>query len=542
MQLYIHVPFCRQKCHYCGFYSIPMGDHISASPVQAGKIADYHKINLFSAQDVARKRNDDAINLFSVLSKNANKKSHKVHSLADVLRNPPPSSQKQSFTSTPNGPSLADAFLSTNEANRLRTQMGHAPLINTMQTSHVTSMNPSLTAYLQCSLPLKKNYQDTDPFKNFAPYAVWKQHLYTELILLAKHYGHIPVTSIFFGGGTPSLIPIKDMEVIFNTILKKFSVLRNAEITLEANPESMTKDKAKAYIQIGFNRVSLGVQSLQNENLMLLGRAHTAQNVMHAFNALREAHCNNISLDFIWGLPRQKINTWQQDIKEAIELEPEHLSCYGLTIEEGSPFAVMQEEGFITLPDDKQQSTMYKECVLRLESAGYMQYEISNFARISYQCQHNCGYWEGKDFLGIGPSASGTIGAYRRTHATSIDKWAEDIASGAVEADILHENRPNAHFQSEHLTLREQIRELIMLRLRMIKGLPFSAYYDLCQRSFLDDHKALIHLLQKHHLLRIKDKRIYFTPNGMLVSNSIIERFFQRQDEIFAHTAIAPTP
>lgn len=536
MQLYIHVPFCRQKCHYCGFYSIPMGERFKDPPARGLEIADYSKINLFSAHAGARKKNTNAINLFSApvkleqLLSNSTQTST-VRSLADILNDGQIPSQNF-IPSATTGPSLADAFLSVDEANALRQQMGHSPLVDIEQPAIITSMNPSLTAYLQPSLPLTKNYHDTEPFNKFSPYELWKKHVHAEITLLAKYYDDMPITSIFFGGGTPSLIPIKDMESIFNAILKNFSVLRTAEITLEANPESVTREKAKAYMQMGFNRVSLGVQSLQNENLLLMGRVHTAQNTMHAFNALREAHCNNINLDFIWGLPNQKIRSWLQDIREAIELDPEHLSCYGLSIEKNSPFDVMQQEGFLNLPDDKLQANMYKECVVRLESAGYMQYEISNFAQIGYQCQHNCGYWENKDFLGIGPAASGTFENYRRTHSPNVEEWAQDVANGALEADLRHDTCKNAHFQSEHLSMQEQICELIMLRLRTVTGLPLTAYYELCNRSFLDDHHALLQLLQKHQLLRIKNQHVYLTPNGMLVSTSILERFFQCQKEL----------
>lgn len=356
-----------------------------------------------------------------------------------------------------------------------------------------------------------------------------------EFSILAEYYKNKPITSIFFGGGTPSYIPIKDMEDILFFIIGHFSVLEDCEISLEANPDSMTNIKAVAYKKMGFNRISLGVQSLNDKYLKILGRPHSSKDAQYAYHALRSAGFANISLDFIWAIPEQRLRTWVEDLKEAIKLSPEHISAYGLSIEEGSYFDLLNRDGKLKLAGEQEQAQMYKTACATLEEAGYMQYEISNYAKMGYQCQHNLGYWLGSDYLGAGPSAASTVNHIRRTHSASLEEWAVDISTefaNDIEAQVQNkEYKGTSNYTTEYLSNTEQICELVMLRLRTAKGLNVAEYNELSKSNFLREHSRLLHLLDKNNLMRIKNGYVYFTRNGMLVSNSILEHFFRNIKE-----------
>ena len=185
---------------------------------------------------------------------------------------------------------------------------------------------------------------------------------------------------------------------------------------------------------------------------------------------------------------------------------------------------------------------MYKTASSMLEESGYMQYEISNYAKIGYQCRHNLGYWLGNDYLGAGPSAASTVGCIRRTHSASLEDWAVDISTGFandIKAQVHDEKYTGAHnYTTEYLSKTEQICELVMLRLRTAKGLSVAEYEELSQKNFLREHKNLLHLLDKNNLMRIKNGYVCFTRNGMLVSNSILEHFFRNIKENQAKTAL----
>ena len=289
---------------------------------------------------------------------------------------------------------------------------------------------------------------------------------------------------------------------------------------MEANPESISRATAGQYLREGVNRVSLGAQSLDDTELAMLGRGHCAADVTRAVYALRDAHFHNIGLDLIWGLPGQTSRRWKKQLKEVARLRPEHLSCYGLTLEEGTPMRELCESGaLLPLPDEREAARMYVQGAELLEELGYLQYEISNFARMGYLCRHNMGYWEGEDYLGLGPSATSTIGGRRWTNPANIGRWARQVKRHATGAD------------AEKLDLTDRVLELIMLRLRTARGLRVKAYRELTGRDFLRDHKPLVHALHRHGLVRIKDGYLRLTRNGMLVSNSILERFFDASRE-----------
>ena len=345
--------------------------------------------------------------------------------------------------------------------------------------------------------------------------------LLQELRLWGERLGKAPVETIFFGGGTPSLLPGKAIAGLLEQIRQTFVVSPTAEITAEANPDSALEDgwlfEAR---RAGINRLSLGVQSLEDADLAALGRLHSARAATAAFETARSAGFSNISLDFMWGLPGagtppQSQVQWLRQLKQITILQPEHVSAYGLSIEPDTDLEKACSRGDMVLPSEKEQASMYLAGSDYLEAQGYMQYEISNYARMGFECRHNLGYWEGAQYLGLGPAATSTIGNRRWTNPENLRAWQDEVKNRTIAATV------------ETLDSRTQAQELLMLRLRMTKGLPLKEWHALTGRSFLKDYSALVTLLQQNGLASTRTGYFRLTKSGMLVSNTIISHFFE---------------
>ncbi len=349
----------------------------------------------------------------------------------------------------------------------------------------------------------------------------WKIRSYVDTLFLEiAKWGDIlgkkEIDTVFFGGGTPSLLPPKTINQILHKVKTSFKLSPTAEISLEANPESLnSRHIVREYLSAGINRISIGVQSLDDDILELLGRAHRAKEAVHSFVSAREAGCSNINLDLMWAMPGQSVREWLKQLDEIIKLKPDHLSCYGLTIEDGSPISSDLEAGIIKLPTEREQAGMFTQGAETLQEAGLMHYEISNFARIGFQCRHNLGYWEGQDYLGLGPSAASTLGNKRYTNSSSHKLWEKSVKSIKIPEPI------------EEIDSVTRVLELIMLRLRTSRGLRVKAYRELTGRDFFKDNQKLIHALHQNRLIRITHGYLRLTTNGMLVSNSILEALFE---------------
>lgn len=348
---------------------------------------------------------------------------------------------------------------------------------------------------------------------------------YTDALLLEialwgdRLGGETAIESVFFGGGTPSLLPVKTVAAVMDRLRKAFRIAPGAEISFEANPDSVLAiGYAHEIAATGVNRLSLGVQSMDDATLAALGRPHTAREAAMAVEVARSADFASISLDLIWGLPGQRRKDWMRELAAACRLQPDHLSCYGLTLEEGTPLARAHADGLITLPPEKDQAAMYMDGTEYLENQGYLQYEISNFARMGFQCRHNLGYWEGKDYIGLGPAAVSTLNSVRWTNPCDIAEWRTMVKTGAP--------CPGA----EQLTPKIRLLETVMLRLRTARGLRLRAYRDMTGRDFMKDNRKLVNMLHRQGLIRIRDGYLRLTRNGMLVSNAILEYVFDAMD------------
>lgn len=317
------------------------------------------------------------------------------------------------------------------------------------------------------------------------------------------------VDSVYLGGGTPSYLGEKRLRRILKTVKKHYHLSRDAEITLEANPDSAGDWRAlRSLRRAGMNRLSLGVQSADDGLLRTLGRPHTFAQAEEAAAAARRARIRNLSLDLIYGLPGQDLAGWKDTLERAAALEPEHLSCYGLKVEEGTPLWDMQEK--MDLPDDDAQADMYLWTVERLGALGYEQYEISNFARPGRASRHNMKYWTLCEYAGFGPGAHSDLGDVRYAYLRSLDTYCAGVEAGVSVLE-----------SSEHIPSRERDIEYVMLGLRLSQGisrqefenryrLPFAPIQSVLERFRATGHAALA------------GGRWRLTPEGFLVSNQII--------------------
>lgn len=347
-----------------------------------------------------------------------------------------------------------------------------------------------------------------------------------ELAQWGDRLGKQKVETVFFGGGTPSLLPPKTIGALLDRVRRCFDLSSKAEVTLEANPESLnTRTLTREYLQVGINRISLGFQSLDDGMLSMLGRLHRASDAVTAYYAVRSAYAPNVNIDLMWGLPGQRPRQWRALLREIVNLRPEHISSYGLTLESNTPLAEACHRGELVLPSEKDQATMYVEGAELLEEAGLMQYEVSNFARMGYQCRHNLGYWEGEEYLGIGPSATSTVSGRRWTNPSDLTEWGRQITAKRVSEDL------------ETLDTTSRVLELMMLRLRTVRGMRLKAYRQLTGRDFMKDHERIIHALHRNKLIRIRNGYLSLTRNGMLVSNSILGNLFET-----AHALLDSSP
>ncbi len=327
--------------------------------------------------------------------------------------------------------------------------------------------------------------------------------------------GRPETATVYFGGGTPSLMGLADLESILRTVRDHFAVSPEAECSLEANPDSCCAD---GYLEqlpgLGINRLSLGLQSLDDADLAFLGRRHTAEQGQEACRLARKAGFDNLSVDILWALPGQDEAKWTAELRALKGLGVRHVSAYALSIESGTELEKLDESGRINWPGEDEQARMYLQCLECLQAMGLAQYEISNFAGPGYACAHNIGYWQGRDYLGVGPSAVSCIGSRRWKNPSDVLAY---CASPVQEAGF---------FQCAGLSLREQANELIMLGLRMVQGVSLDAYAGLSGEDLLAEHEDLIAGLEARNLIAVDQERLRLTPQGMLVSDSLIPCFF----------------
>lgn len=320
--------------------------------------------------------------------------------------------------------------------------------------------------------------------------------------------GHT-VDTVYFGGGTPSYLGEKRLLKLLKSIYKKYHVAKDAEITLEANPDSAgDQNFLRALRKAGVNRLSLGMQSACDMELAEIGRIHTMDQVRTAVDAARKAKIDNLSLDLIYGLPHQTMERWRKNLAAAVDLAPEHLSCYGLKVEEGTPLYARRETA--GLPGDEEQADMYLYTVDYLARHGYKQYEISNFARTGRESRHNLKYWLLEEYAGFGPGAHSDFGDVRYAYEKDLERYIQGVKN---HAPMLSE--------SERIPPLERDTEWIMLGLRTVLGLDPREFESRFRRRFSCFLPFLDQCRQAGYAV-LEDGRWHLTPRGFLVSNQII--------------------
>ncbi len=338
------------------------------------------------------------------------------------------------------------------------------------------------------------------------------------------------VDSVFIGGGTPSLMTPAQAARVMETIRSCIPVLPDAEISMEVNPGTVSPEKLRGFKAAGIGRLSIGVQSFDDSELRLLGRIHTSAEARETFLAAREAGFANINLDLMSALPGQNIETWSHTLEEAVSLGPEHISAYSLIIEDGTPLASLLDAGKLPdLPSEEEDRRMYHFTKQFLASKGYRRYEISNYAKKGYECRHNCGYWTGHEYLGLGLGASSCLGDERFRNPDKMDEYRT-----AVMSMNDHNSAETMRRERQRLTQKDRMEEFMFLGLRMTEGVSESEFERRFGVSPEDVFGSVIHRhLDQKVISRIpvnvtgssddgSDFRISLTEYGLDVANYVM--------------------
>ena len=348
---------------------------------------------------------------------------------------------------------------------------------------------------------------------------LYVEALLAEIAFWKERLEEPKIDSLYFGGGTPSLIPLQALASIVKAIESAFEFEAGLEFSFEANPDSVVRfGYLHGLKAVGVNRLSLGVQSLYDRHLRTLGRVHDSEQALGAYYLARDAGFDNINLDLIWGLPGLRLSTWMTQLREVVRLKPNHLSCYGLTLEPDTPLEKQCREKDMDFAPEKDLAKMFIHGAEYLEAQGFLQYEISNFAAMGFQCRHNLGYWEGRDYLGLGPSAVSTINGKRWQNPKDLAEYAAYVQEGKLGQD------------PEVLDLSVRVKERVMLSLRTTRGLRLGEYSELTGRSFFKDFGQMVQALRQHELVRISKGYLWLTKTGMLVSDAILANFFADEE------------
>lgn len=323
--------------------------------------------------------------------------------------------------------------------------------------------------------------------------------------------------TLYLGGGTPSVLSAGQIEALIDNVRKKFSFANDLEFTIEANPETVSLEKLTAYHSIGINRISLGIQSFSDAELKILDRVHSASQAMKSIEWAWQAGFQNINLDLIFAIPGQTFLQWQNNLNQAIELQPQHISAYCLTIEQGTTLFQLVRSKKLDKIEEEIERQMYLWNIEALSAAGYRHYEISNFSEPGYQCLHNKIYWNGSPYLGIGPSAHSFWQNHRQWNVASIDQYLTLVSNGAA---------PIA--EAEDLTFDQKMLEFIYLNLRTINGIEIHQFQEQFQTSF---EKKFHHTLdtlneaEKGTLFHYDKGRFRLTAPGFVLFDEICQLF-----------------
>lgn len=344
---------------------------------------------------------------------------------------------------------------------------------------------------------------------------MYAKRLMEDIGVMGKRYGEIPVETIFIGGGTPSVPDSGLIVEIMEHVRHAFHVADGAEISMEANPGTVTREKLTDYRKAGINRLSFGLQSANDRELKLLGRIHTWAEFLESFMLARECGFANLNIDLMSALPGQTCESWKETLSRVTDLDPEHISAYSLIIEEGTPFGERygSEEGRKLLPDEDSEREMYHETKRFLKDCGYERYEISNYAKPGRECRHNIGYWTGVPYLGLGLGASSYLDGCRFTVNPDMKQYLEE--------------KPGMFADIEKLTKKDMEEEFFYVGLRMTAGVSLSEFERRFGISAKEVYPGLMETFVKEKAARFEGDRFVLTDYGLDVSNYIMAQFLQ---------------
>jgi len=325
--------------------------------------------------------------------------------------------------------------------------------------------------------------------------------------------------TLYMGGGTPSTLNPAQLSTLLHAARQRFTMLPDAEITVEVNPGTVDRKALEAYRRTGINRISIGVQSFLPSHLHFLERVHTSGQAVQAITSARDAGFDNIGLDLIYGIPGQTVEAWRQDLEKALEFEPEHLSCYMLTFEAGTPMDDRRKKGAVHPVSDKEMEKLFDMTRVFLEARGYLQYEVSSYARSDkYRSRHNQKYWSSTPYIGLGPSAHSLAGNRRSWNHRAIKQYIHRLNSGMHPTE-----------SEEILTREQQMIEFVYLGLRQVSGIDLDLFHDTYSQNFHGLFKDTISLLQKEACLTVSPTHCFLTPKGMRFLDSIVSMFVNHE-------------
>jgi len=367
--------------------------------------------------------------------------------------------------------------------------------------------------YIHIPFCIKKcNYCDFNSYEKLDLIPAYLLALKKEILTL-KNY-NFNVKTLYIGGGTPTVLTTDQLFSLFNELHKNICIAKDAEITIEANPGTLCRKKLYLLKDLGINRLSIGLQAYQNSLLQLMGRIHTIEDFKQNFSSAREAGFNNINVDLIFGLPNQRLEDFEYTLKHVLSFSPEHISCYSLSVEEGTKFYNWQKEGKLILPPDDEERKMYHKSIEILTDNGYKHYEISNFAVPGRECRHNLVYWTYDEYLGLGSGAHSFLDNKRFYNYPSVLEYinALEKSSSAV-----------AHIES--ISLEDQQAEYCFMGLRLINGLNKDAFRQRFNRSIEDVYGGTIDKLKKLGLLEENSESLRLTSLGLDFANDVFIEF-----------------
>ena len=330
----------------------------------------------------------------------------------------------------------------------------------------------------------------------------------------AQMTGEEQAVSVFFGGGTPSLLPAEQIAEIMRELKASFRIRKDAEISIEANPGTLSREKLGIYRECGINRLSMGLQSPAEEELKCLGRIHDYGQFLESFRAARSEGFDNINVDLMYAIPGQTAEGWRNNLNIVGSLGPEHISAYGLMIEEGTPFHKLAEEEKLPLPDEEEEYRMYEDTAQVLSAFGYRQYEISNYALPGRECRHNIGYWTRRDYLGLGIGAASLFRGERFSNTSSLEEYLREAG-----------NPERIRRERVSLDRKDEIEEFMFLGLRMTEGISKTEFRDKFGTSVETVYQAVLDRYISAGLLEDKEERIFLTRPGIHISNTVMADF-----------------